>query len=70
MAFGFAAARVWVEFCKRYTSRVCDPFCGQGTTLHVAEELGMESVGVDIDAKLCEVARQFVFGPMGSRMDA
>jgi 2-polyprenyl-3-methyl-5-hydroxy-6-metoxy-1,4-benzoquinol methylase len=59
MAFGFEAAKVCVEFCKRYTNRVCDPFCGQGTVLHVAEELGMDSVGVDIDPKVCEVAETF-----------
>jgi hypothetical protein len=62
MAFGFAAARVCVEFCKRFTKRVCDPFCGQGTVLHVAEQMGLHSVGVDIDPKVCEVARQFEFG--------
>jgi hypothetical protein len=70
MAFGFEAAEVCVEFCKKFSNRVLDPFCGHGTVLHVAEELGMDSVGVDIDPKVCEVARQFVFEPMGSRMDA
>ena len=54
MAFGFAAARVAVEFCKKHSNRVLDPFCGRGTILHVAEELGMESVGVDIDPVCCE----------------
>jgi hypothetical protein len=56
MAFGFEAAKVAVEFCKRYTNRVCDPFCGHGTVLHVAEELGVDSVGVDINPKVCEIA--------------
>ena len=60
MAFGFEAARVCVEFCKRFTNRVCDPFCGQGTVLHVSEGMGLHSVGVDIDPKVCEIARQFV----------
>jgi hypothetical protein len=59
MAFGFEAAQVCVEFCKRYTKRICDPFCGQGTVLHVAEELGVDSVGVDIDPKVCKIARRF-----------
>jgi tRNA G10 N-methylase Trm11 len=54
MAFGFEVAKVAVEFCKKFSNRVCDPFCGYGTTLHVAEELGMESVGVDIDPACCE----------------
>jgi hypothetical protein len=46
MAFGFAAAKVAVEFCMRYSKRICDPFCGQGTALHVAESFGVDSVGV------------------------
>jgi hypothetical protein len=59
MAFGFEAAKVAVEFCKRYTNRVCDPFCGQGTVLQVSEEMGLHSVGVDIDPKVCKIARRF-----------
>jgi DNA methylase len=62
MAFGFEAAKVAVEFCKRYTKRICDPFCGHGTVLHVAEEMGVDSIGMDIDPKVCEIARQFVSG--------
>jgi hypothetical protein len=58
MAFGFDAARACLEFCKKFSNKVCDPFCGYGTTLHVAEELGMDSVGVDIDASCCEIARK------------
>jgi DNA modification methylase len=42
----------------RYSKRVCDPFCGQGTVLHVAESLGADSVGVDIDPKVCEITRK------------
>jgi hypothetical protein len=59
MAFGFDAAKVAVEFSKQYTNRVCDPFCGQGTVLHVSEEMGLHSVGVDIDPKVCKIARRF-----------
>ena len=58
MAFGYTAAKVCVEFCMRYSKRICDPFCGQGTALHVAESLGVDSVGVDIDPKACEIARK------------
>lgn len=60
MAFGFDAARACLEFCKKFSNRVLDPFCGYGTTLHVAEDLGMDSVGVDISPECCEVARNFV----------
>jgi hypothetical protein len=59
MAFGFEAARVTVEFCMRYSKRTLDPFCGHGTVLHVAESLGADSVGVDIDPACCEIARNF-----------
>lgn len=59
MAFGFEAGKVAVEFCMRYAKRICDPFCGHGTVLHVAESLGADSVGVDIDQKVCEVAKKF-----------
>jgi hypothetical protein len=60
MAFGFEAARVCVGFAQRFTNRVCDPFCGYGTVLHVAEDFDMDSVGVDIDPDCCEAARNFV----------
>lgn len=59
MAFGFEAARACLEFCKKFSNHVLDPFCGYGTVLHVAEELGMNSVGVDIDPKCCEAAQNF-----------
>ena len=39
-------------FCMHHSKRICDPFCGQGTTLHVAESLGADS-----DPKVCEVAK-------------
>lgn len=57
MAFGDEAGKVAVAFCMRYSKRICDPFCGHGTVLHVAESLGADSVGVDIDQKVCEVAK-------------
>jgi hypothetical protein len=60
MAFGFEAARVCVQFSQKFSNRVCDPFCGYGTTLHVAEELGMDSVGVDIDAECCGKVRNLI----------
>ena len=59
MAFGFEAAKVCVEFCKKFSNRVLDPFCGYGTVLHVAEEMGADSMGVDIDRRVCEIAETF-----------
>jgi hypothetical protein len=55
MAFRFEAAKVAVEFCMRYTRCICGAFCGYDTVLHVTESLVVDSVGVDIDQKVCEL---------------
>ena len=34
---------------------VLDPFAGGGTTLAVAHQLGMNSIGVDLNASFCDV---------------
>ena len=39
---------------------VLDPFCGSGTTLAVAKELGRHWIGVDISEKYCELSRKRV----------
>jgi hypothetical protein len=46
-AVGFAAAAI-----------VIDPFCGQGTVLAVANELGMDALGVELSRKRCRQALQ------------
>jgi hypothetical protein len=38
---------------------VLDPFCGTGTTLRVARELGLPYVGVDIEPKYIELCRRW-----------
>ncbi len=37
---------------------VLDPFCGTGTTLRVAQELGRKSVGIDISPTYLDIARE------------
>jgi len=37
---------------------VLDPFVGSGTTCMVATELGRDSIGIDLNPKYCELARQ------------
>ena len=36
---------------------VCDPFCGSGTTLKVAQEKGFDSVGIDLNPIACMIAK-------------
>src|SRR5690606_18298796 len=35
---------------------VFDPFCGSGTTLKVAQDLGLESIGVDLNPIACLIS--------------
>lgn len=37
---------------------VLDPFCGTGTTMLVAKNLGRQSIGIDISAEYIEISRQ------------
>lgn len=36
---------------------LCDPFCGTGTILLEAESMGIRSIGIDFDKKMCEMAK-------------
>jgi len=37
---------------------LCDPFCGTGTILLEAESIGIKSIGIDFDKKMCEVVKK------------
>jgi len=56
--FGLDAVRLCVDYVKsRGITKIIDPFCGSGSTLLIANEKGLDSVGVDIDADWCEKAK-------------
>jgi tRNA (guanine10-N2)-dimethyltransferase len=37
---------------------VCDPFCGTGSTLLEAQSIGIKSVGIDFDKKMCQISKK------------
>ncbi len=37
---------------------LCDPFCGTGTILLEAESMGIHSIGIDFDKKMCNIAKK------------
>lgn len=37
---------------------ICDPFCGTGTTLLEAESMGINSIGIDFDKKMCDLSKK------------
>ena len=57
---GINAASVAVRFARHSakTRTIYDPFCGQGTVLAVANALGCDSIGCDIDPSQCNQARK------------
>jgi DNA modification methylase len=53
----------WKPACTCGTDRtipctVLDPFAGAGTTLWVAEQLGVNSIGIELNPDYCEIIRQ------------
>lgn len=61
-AFGVDAVRHVLTFVQRtWSSRrgpvIVDPFVGSGTVVAVANALGMNAIGIDLDANQCKLAR-------------
>lgn len=58
-AFGLDAVSLCVEYVKSQSiKKVVDPFCGSGTTLAVANKLGLDAIGIDISKEACIAARK------------
>jgi hypothetical protein len=58
-AFGVEAVKLCVEYAKAQGAKlVADPFSGSGTTLAVANALGLDAVGVELSKKYCEMSRK------------
>ena len=45
---------------------VLDPFCGSGTTCVVAQQLGRQWIGIDIEAKAADILAERLGGESGS----
>lgn len=61
---GLLACRVAVEWAGRamVSGPLADPFCGRGTIPAVAEALGFDAVGVDLDPDQCARAEALRLG--------
>ncbi len=53
-----ALLKVLIEASSNKGDLVLDMFCGTGSTLVAAKELGRNYIGVDIDAGYCEIAKE------------
>jgi hypothetical protein len=69
-AMGVAACRVACAFLRDETSTriIVDPFCGRGTVLAIANDMGFDAVGIDISAKRCRAARAMTAAKLNAPM--
>lgn len=67
-AMGVAACRLACRFLRDEVGArtVVDPFCGRGTALVIANELGLEAIGIDHGARACRAARRLTLADLGA----
>jgi DNA methylase len=59
-AMGMTAAEVACNHAGKSGRAILDPFCGQGSVLAIANRLGFDSVGIDLDPEQCEKAARLI----------
>jgi hypothetical protein len=60
-AFGIEAVKMVMEFLKANgVKHITDPFVGSGTTVAIANALGLKATGLDIDRSQCKKAEKLM----------
>jgi len=54
---GYTPIKIFERLINIYQAKtICDPFCGTGTSLVAAKQLGRRAIGIEIEEKYCEIA--------------
>jgi len=61
---GIEAVRRCVEYIQsKGIDTICDPFCGQGTTLLMAQDMGLNGIGIDICEEQIKIVSEKITHP-------